>query len=337
MGAPLTAIVALFVLAATDPAVSFSGSVGNAPIWMDLKIPAADGEVSGTYLYKKHGKDIQLSGRRRGTKIVLDEKVNNKPTGTFKLEYRCSSETCSVQGQWRKPKGKSGKPVEAERTVKENKPCFLANDDELLLLAGGKLRDELDRFSGPDFHDPESKEPDVARAYEITSCKAPLSSIVISAAFYGGRFGTPRVSIIHHTFDLRQKKELDLWEQIEPSKREGFGKFVAERLEPLMREFKTPDHPQETWLRILADRKTQDSKECKTVDDLFRIQCEPEALVFYLEDASTLSIGYPNFMYPLDVNQYDAGEPVFARFSFGEFKSYLSKDSVFWLLADGPD
>ena len=304
---------------------------------MDLKIPPGDGEVRGTYLYKKHRKDIQLSGRKRGTKIVLDEKVDNRPTGTFKLDYQCSSDTCSLLGHWRRPKGRSGKPVEAHRTVQENKPCFLVNDDELLLLEGGSLGDELDRFSGPDFRDPESKEPDVARAYEITSCKAPLSSIVFSAAFYGGRFVTPKVSVVHHTFDLRKKKEIDLWEQIDPSKSEAFGKCVAENLEPLMREFKNGDQPKETWLSILERRKALHPKDCKTIDDLFRIQCEPEPLVYYLEDAGTLTIGYPYFMNELAVNQYETGEPVFAHLPFGEFKSYLSKDSLFWLLADGPD
>jgi hypothetical protein len=200
--------------------LSFKGSISNLPIWMDIKLPTSKGKVSGTYFYKKHGKEIALFGEKTGQKMFLKENHENKITGIFELEFRENN----IVGNWHKPGTTASKPVMVDQTNPENKPCYLINEDNLSLTGGGTFGNELDQHSGENYQEPDDLEQYGRQEYEITCCKKPLLSVRYKFSFFGGR-PFPNVSTIQHTFDLTNNNEINLWDEIEANKKKSFDKY----------------------------------------------------------------------------------------------------------------
>jgi hypothetical protein len=84
-------------------AQSYEGTIGfEHYVWMDLSLPNANGEITGSYFYKTRCIPITLEGKKSTTAIDLTERTkSNKITGRFTLKDNGDS----LIGKWRNPKG----------------------------------------------------------------------------------------------------------------------------------------------------------------------------------------------------------------------------------------
>ena len=80
---------------------TFSGIIGE-DIEIEMKLSRKGNILSGTYIYKKYGKPINLLGiiDERGY-FILNESVNGEDTGTFDGQFLVSGK---LQGRWISPK-----------------------------------------------------------------------------------------------------------------------------------------------------------------------------------------------------------------------------------------
>ena len=306
---------------------------------MDPRDPSAHSNVKGTYFYKRHGKQIGLKGVRDGAKVHLEEKYRGRITGSFDLEYRVVSmegvrrrnaeqrgqdvvET-HMHGTWSKPGAKRTEPVWASRVSRAFEPCFKVNPDELGLATGGTFGDELDRYSGADYRDPEEGE-DAGRGrigFDISHCSGSLFSASFEWRFYAGPRLDPDIGLVRHTFDLVHKREIDLWNEIDSGKTGSFVAYLATLLDPMLADIRS-QYPDADWKRLLAPRPEQ------SIDDFFKAT-NASKLELYLE--GTLMAGSSNYLDlpPQSLREVEMeGEETFAPVDPEELKQYLKADSL---------
>lgn len=170
-------------------------------IWSDLRIPETDGIVTGSYFYKNIGKEIILSGNKRGKQITLTEKdKNQKTTGTFLLH----DNNGNLEGIWLKHAATDTLNVELYRTNPSiRNTAFLPRIKDL-------LAEEIEFYSaGLD-----SNYVDEAINYQILFARSNLLCIELNWENYSytAHYGT-----LHYTYNLETSGLIDLKEDITDS------------------------------------------------------------------------------------------------------------------------
>ena len=169
---PAAAPLLLLALAAGPIDGAYRGTVGKLEVFARLQ-EGANGSLSGSYFYASRGRDLQLSGERRGARIDLVERAGGKATGRFSG----AADGGTLAGKWRSgrrsltfrleaiPRGGEG-PVliatkDASRTVKlprggtfGGKECKVeTTSPELFGLLDPEVEAELNRALRPEDED----------------------------------------------------------------------------------------------------------------------------------------------------------------------------------------
>jgi len=136
----------------TVASVAFMGNIGNGRIWMDLRVPSGDGEVTGTYFYLKHGKELKLAGTKKDRSLLLEERYDGKVTGTLKIAYPSSGswqvkfarlEQVQIDGTWNKPGKTKTTPLSATQSDPTYRACAKINIDQLSMADGKSFGETL--------------------------------------------------------------------------------------------------------------------------------------------------------------------------------------------------
>jgi hypothetical protein len=209
--------------------VAFMGYVGEGLFWMDLRMSSSDGPVTGTYFYLKHGKELKLTGTRKDSNLVLEERYNNKVTGIFKIEYQDPGiDEPKLQGTWNKPGKAATTNVSAFRTNPAYKVCAKINVDGLRMASGKSFGEELDERPMQTEEDREGRGG--GRNYDIASCGRGFFSTGYGYSYFWGGRADPETPTHYQTFDLRTQQEVALEDQIQPDKMARFEAEVRKRL-----------------------------------------------------------------------------------------------------------
>ena len=110
----IVTLAALAVCASAHPPY-LTGTVGSAPVFLDLDLDQAGGKVSGWYYYLRVGKQIRLDGTidAKGRFLIVETDYNtNTKTGSFEGTAAGARWT----GTWRNAKGGGALPFALEET-----------------------------------------------------------------------------------------------------------------------------------------------------------------------------------------------------------------------------
>lgn len=225
---PLAILFLILSLSLPSHADPFEGYIhlavgGFAPIWMDLQVPEADGPITGTYFYKKVGKEISLQGERKGAVIRLTEYgAQRAVTGLFTL----TRFEDSLVGTWNLPKDTGKLRVLLHRSAPEYQPYAKMPKPGELILSGGKTLAQEIREGREDAENPQGKGP----ALDIDFFRKGVIGLSYGLE-YMGAYST---SIgVYHTFDLaaKPKREIVLHNEIEPKQRKRFYGLLRRRIQ----------------------------------------------------------------------------------------------------------
>lgn len=289
--------------AGTVASVAFMGDIGSGPIWMDLNVPSGDGAVTGTYFYLKHGKELRLSGTKKDSTLLLEERYNGKVTGTLRITYPDSGgwlvrfarlDRLQIRGTWNKPGKKAATPLLATQSDPAYKACAKINIDQLSMADGKSFGQTLEQrpWANTDDGDGQS-DTSVSRDFEITHCANGLFGASYEYSYlWGGRMD-PETPTAYQTFDLSTMQELTLAGEIAPDQAASFDRYVKKR---------------------------------------FVGKGEPHSdLAFYVDDG-TVMIGYPEVVDP-EAGAGNHTTEAFVDVPRSVLKKYLRKDSALLRLA----
>lgn len=223
---------------------SFEGFIGDHPIWMDLTLPAQDGPVQGSYFYKKVGTPIPLKGEKRGDKLKLDEKdTRGKVTGTF----ACAFQGRGLAGTWGKPGAKKGLAVRLPITDPAYKAHAVHKFTDLKLLEEGTLAESIASFIGDDT----SNHIEVDYLYDQRN----ILSVDIG---WSGMGAYPVSGTTHYLFDLKRRKQVSIWDEIDAAGLKRIWKVLGPKLDAELKDHRKA-FPDSEWVSAL--RKPDEEEE----------------------------------------------------------------------------
>jgi hypothetical protein len=310
--------------------MSFQGSIAGAEVWMDIRVPSSDGQVSGSYFYVKHGKVIQLSGTRKGQSLVLEERYKNAITGTMNLEHSTGStyavtkpgqlvSVVLLSGTWRSPSNGKTQPVEFSQSDPTFKACVRARAESFSMVQGGSFGHELDSHAVVDSQgtDDTSETLGARPGYEISFCRRRLLGIIFQWSHPIPQRLDPDVGTVSRTFDMKKRKEVDLWAEIDPSKAEPFAAAITASLQSALADIRA----------TASDEQWQEVRGF-FLDSAFDVKSTSE-MDFYLDEDGIKVGSWDYFGLSLDVAlAHGVQREVFVSMPFSEVRQYLKKESV---------
>ncbi|MDC6379755.1 hypothetical protein BW687_006115 [Pseudomonas graminis] len=111
----LAALIAPFTLHADNAVHVLTGTLGKAPIVVELDLTSAE-DVSGRYFYEKYHKDLPLSGTSKGNDLTLTEGLSYNDEAKLPKLVLHKNPDASWTGDWCS-KGKSYKVQLAEQAI----------------------------------------------------------------------------------------------------------------------------------------------------------------------------------------------------------------------------
>lgn len=111
----LAALIAPFTLHAGNAVHVLTGTLGKAPIVVELDLTSAE-DVSGRYFYEKYHKDLPLSGTSNGNDLTLTEGLSYDDEAKLPKLVLHKNPDASWTGDW-SSKGKSYKVQLAEQAI----------------------------------------------------------------------------------------------------------------------------------------------------------------------------------------------------------------------------
>jgi hypothetical protein len=321
-------------------AQSYEGVINNnLTIWLDLNPPDSKGAVTGSYFYEKFGEDIRLSGKIANNTVSLNElDKKNVAQGIFNLVIIKDS----LNGTWKKIKGRSSLPVKLWKADPANRKFAKArNGKELILLDGSTLADQLSNYTGEGYLD-ENENP-TNRPPDVNICHAEGN--VLSTSFFWSYMGAyPSGGVVYHTFDLVSKKEISLWDEIDKTKFPAFNSYFCVKIQPFLDETRK-SYSDSEWIETFNNFNANDADntaldEKGMLDARFSAKdlrtCSSNSAIqvgtnFFLGNDSlhfsiTWYFGFPHVIQAMDVG----GEVLIP---YGELKKYLKKGSVLQTLS----
>lgn len=306
-----------------DLGAALKGTLGEMPVWIDIRLPDSAGEVSGNYLYLKHRKEIPLSGKRRGKVLDLAEGEPGKVTGEFHLEFRGADteDGDRWEGTWNKPGRKKSLSVRFFPARADFRACHLADPESLTLVDGGSLAQEMASHT-PSAEDgdppPPTLDGPIEPSYEVTGCSGGVMSVSFTW-YYPVRGVFIGNTKLQWTFDLSSKQEVTLWGEIDSTKTGEFTKFVADSLTP----------PLEQMYLATSDEEGEDDDAPAKSNVPFELG-NLAALEVRIEEGKVM-IGWVNYF---DLSAYDSSmlglesREAWMELAPKDLRSFLRKNSV---------
>lgn len=303
------------------------GGMDVTPVWMELRIPASDGPVTGSYFYKRKGLPLQLEGTLRGNRIVLSEwEKKGKVTGTFALTRKDDS----LSGTWEAPKqnpDNAGRPTRVAfypASPEDKKFAVFPKPKELILLNGKTFAQEM-KESAEDEGSGKHSLP----AIQFTSYRKNIVSLSIGGEYTGGAY--PNSWSTYHTFDLETRREFDVDSEIDPRASAAFYKMIHGKCQARLSEERKA-YSDEEWENAFGDKLQQLQTESEDpLSVCFDFETHSECgtgdgpnYYSFRENELRLSMdhffGFPHVIQAMDV---------FLEISvpLKELKKYLKKDS----------
>jgi hypothetical protein len=322
----------------------FLGAIKDMPIWMDLRLPDGDGKVTGSYLYLKHGKAIELTGGKTGDSLVLRETLNGKTNGNFRLRLSVLTEESpawkiarsskrSLDGTWKKP----GKKRESRTSLTESDPAFLScallDPDSLELEAGGSYPSLGSEKSWLETDDeiPGDVEWKPEPRFWVAHCADGLAGVRFDWFKHQPPGMISESGTMRHLFDIARRREVTFGKEIDSSKSGACLAYLAKRLDPLLAGFRG-QAPDSEWEKALDWREDKS----KGIGSFFKTGVETP-LELYLEDGKAY-VGYSHFLGLDDRRRSDLGivnDDVFIEVPMRDLMKYLRPGSLLRKLGGG--
>lgn len=230
-------LVTFLLFASQSISQSYEGYLHpNQFVWMDLTI-SKEQAVSVSYFNKLQGGEIKFTGTQSGDTLQLSESGSNP--GSFRMiMYRDS-----IVGTWKRAGTKSGAPIRLYIT----NPAFksyssIPNADVLITRTGSTLATEM-----------KSNYPQgaVINPFEVTFAEKGLLTTRYAFTKKEGEL------VIDHTryqvFNLKTNKQIDLLQELEPTKVEMLMVMLNDRALSVIREhISNSGLSEEEWIQELG-------------------------------------------------------------------------------------
>ncbi|MFM7080083.1 MAG: hypothetical protein ACKOYC_09890 [Bacteroidota bacterium] len=295
----------VFFLIASSFAQSFEGYLHpNQFIWMDLAV-SKDNVASGTYFNKHQAGEIKFSGIKSGDTLMLTESGSNPST------FRLVTYKDSIVGTWKRAGTKSGMPLRLYATDAAFKYySAIPKADALATLGGGTLAAEM----ATNF--PKGA---VINPFEITFAEKGLLGTKYT---FSKKEGEHTIDMVrYHAFSLKNNKQIDLMQELEPSKVEVLVVMLNDRSKALLRDYiSNSGLSEDEWIQELggADKFKQaiaNPNVTKAVLSTFRL--EHDGIHLIKENHFGLSPELTALDLDMDI-----------LLPYSELKPLLKKDSV---------
>jgi hypothetical protein len=285
-----------------------------APIWMEMGLPSGDGPVSGSYFYKRIGKEIPLQGSKQGQALRLSEKgPKGAITGTFAFAVHGDS----LVGGWKSPKDTTTRPVRLVRADPAYKRyAVIPKPGELRLAEGKTLADAIREYTEGD----EKNKPWI----EWHLCRKGVLSLSYNWEFTGAY--STNGSIVY-TFDLATRKEIVLDSQIQPAKLKAFDKLIHDGIQSDLTECRKAVSDSE-WNEVLADKLESDTGDAATaLDRCFRLEsyCNRGSSEYYFTENGLEYWFSDFFQFPHVIQSMDCSSQV--AIPYADLKKFLRPGS----------
>jgi hypothetical protein len=285
-----------------------------APIWMELNNSAAKGSVTGTYFYKKVGKEIPLKGSGKGDTLRIVESDAKNNTGIFLL----ARHNDSLVGSWKAPKSAQSRVVKLFKSNPEDKKfARLPKSRELKLKSGKTLDQEMQENRNGDKH-----KPDVS---DIIFYRRNILSLEVGWETMGAY---PGFHSFVHSFDLSNDKEIELDKEIDAAQLPRFNAFLSNKIQVELTDHRKTYSDSE-WYDALAERIQNDHEgeggDLGKYFDVTGVFTAGSSEFFFTEDG--LCYRVENYLeLPHVIQSMDFNSDILIPFS--ELKKFLRVGSV---------
>lgn len=297
-------------------AQSFEGYINeNIPVWVDINLDVLNNTISGSYFYKKNGSSISLSGKTSGNTWIIEEKSKeNIITGIFTLVNSGNV----LKGFWNKPNSKKQLKVNLVQTDSKYKgTAIIPKNNQLVLLDNSSLLYEMNEYKNQ------------------TTNKIPKLEIlfaqknILSVSYYWEYMSAYLSSgTIYHVFNLGNKKEIALINEIDSNHLNEFKAKIRERIKSALSVHKKDynDVKEEEWINAFGDSETY--------NNAFSVNEVPESIfdTFYIKEGKLIIYKEHYFEFPHVIQSLDT--QISIEFTFDELEKYLKSESILFALKD---
>lgn len=297
-------LILLLLFVTASSAQSFEGYLHpNQFIWMDLVI-SKENAVTGTYINKHQTQEVKFSGTMTGDTLMLSEVGSNPNT------FRLVAYNDSIIGVWKRAGTKGGMPIRLYATDPAYKAfSSIPQADALVMASGGNLAAEM----ASDF--PKGA---VINPFEITFAEKGLLGTKYT---FGKKDGASTIDVVrYHVFNLKSKRQIDLMQELDPTKVDMLLVMLNDRSKALLSEYiSSSGLSEEEWIQELGglDKFKQASENPnlnKAVFSTFRL--EHDGIHLIKENHFGLSPELTALDFDMDI-----------LVSFTEIKPFLKKGS----------
>ncbi|MFZ9942673.1 MAG: hypothetical protein ACO3O0_03610 [Bacteroidia bacterium] len=211
----------------------YEGQLSNRQfVWMELLPVSKDSSVSGAFFNKQTGMESALSGKMiQAGQLKLDQKSKSgEVLGVFQIKISKDS----IVGTWVRTSSKTPVPVKLYRSNNSFKSLATLPASEKLLMSNG------DTLS--------------ARMKKLRDPNGPAATMIVTYT----QHGLLSISFFtyHHTFNLKNNKEVVLKNEIDPSKMGDFLKTLSEAATKQIQLFKESSGlSEEEWIEALGSQQ----------------------------------------------------------------------------------
>lgn len=190
----------------------------------------------------------------------------------------------------------------------------LPRPEILRLMDGSTLAQELDSFI-----EEESQANNRRPLLRVSFINRALVSLAYEWETMGAY---PSSGKTHHVFDLSTKREVILWEEIKPSERRSFERFLKDKIQPLMNKHRK-EYPAKDWEIVFQG---DDQADPRSIERRLLIAGLTRFKTFYIAKGSIhfLIESYWDFPHVIQALDFTCDIPI----QFSELNPFLKKSSL---------